>query len=182
MVCFLLFLMRDRHIQKKSNRNNRGYMRYIIILVLFFTVSDLTAGIRRLEPGKYALSEIINTIDPKTKKPQKLTIIETLEVVIDLNGDLEIIPLDSKTDYFGRAVGYIDSGGGIVFGFTLLKNKKLFSVNYSGKLTDDGYIKGKLIGIYPKAENAVKGDWAMKMITDSDAELQQFLRERKKTY
>jgi hypothetical protein len=121
-----------------------------------------------LRSGKYALCEIITTLNPQNNKTEKLTIIETIEIKMLENGNFIATPLDKTTKYFTNAVGYADRTGKVIFGFTLLKNKKLYSVNYSGNVTIDRYIRGKLIAIFPGAEAAIKGDWAMKEVDDKE--------------
>ena len=142
-------------------------MKYKITLlaISMLIMSNVEARYKKFLSGRYALSEIVNMFDKKTKKPKKLTIIETLDIDVKKNGDFIIIPLDDKSKYFGPAKGFMTDDS-VEFGFTLIRDKTLFSVNYIGKVTDDGYIKGQLLVIYPNSKSLITGDWAMKMITE----------------
>lgn len=140
-----------------------------LIYILICTIATVTAvqaesPFTTLTSGDYVLSQSIDTVNKDTGKPEKLVIIETLRVDRKRSKELLITPMDNKSKYFAKAKGFITDSGHVQFGFTLVRNKVIFSVNYDGELTDDGYIKGSVIGIYPGAEAAVKGEWAMKLI------------------
>jgi len=138
-----------------------------ICSITLITSSEASPPFTTLVSGEYVLSESMNTINKKTNKPETLVIIETLKVDVSRTKQITLTPIDDKSKYFAKAKGFITDNGRIQFGFTLVKEKIIFSVNYDGELTNDGYIKGKVIGIYPGAETPVKGEWAMKLIPKS---------------
>lgn len=143
--------------------------KFTTLAIIFLIMCNAEARFKKLVSGQYALSEIVNMVDKKTKKPKKLTIIETLHIDVKKNGGLVITPLDKESKYFSPARGFITDDS-VQFGFTLIRDKVLFSVNYDGKITDDGYIKGGLIVIYPGSKSLITGEWAMKMITIPEEE------------
>ena len=134
------------------------------ILMVLLVNTESNAQYKSLVSGQYALSETINTFNEKTKQPESLTVIEQLVIEVTRTGELSITPTDLKSKYFTKAKGYITIDGDVQFGFTLIRGKSIFSINYNGVITDDGYVKGTLICIYPTSETALKGEWAMKFI------------------
>lgn len=139
-------------------------MKYIFLSLCVMCCNNALAQFHGLTSGQYVLSENINTINAKTKQPEVLTVIETLDIMVKKTREIMITPIDSKSKYFTDARGYADTSGNIQFGFTYAKGPTIFSINYDGKLNEEGYFKGSLICIYPKSEAAIKGEWAMKKI------------------
>ena len=140
-------------------------MRRIIFLILLCTITHAQAAKKDfLKTGKYVISESINTVNPRTRLPELITIIEELDIVVDKR-KFTITPKDKKSTYFKQANGFINNDGEMQFGFTVVGEDTIFSVNYTGVPTAKGYIQGKLIAIYAESKSLITGDWTMKKVT-----------------